>query len=199
MEKAPYTPRPKNVKEFFKAIQRLGVPPKVNNAYLPTIGFKSSNDRYLVGVCKSLGFIDTAGKPTDRWKDFKDEAKAPIVMADAVKTAYADLFGTYPDAQNTDDEKLQNYFASKSGVATSVAKYMVQTFKNLCEFADFKAVMVTEPVSEPTAPAVGKVTEIPLGVKPVTVNINIQLSLPATQDATIYDSLFAALKKHLLS
>lgn len=198
MAKAPYTPSPKNVKEFFKAIQGLGIPPKVNNAYLPTIGFKSSNDRYLVRLSKALGFIDTAGSPTTRWSDFKDKNKARKVMANAIKIAYADLYSTYPDAEKRDNETLENYFASTSGVATSVAKLMVQTFTNLCEFASFEAVAVTEPTPTPSVSTPEQVAEVTTGVKPVTININIQLQLPATEDATIYDSLFSALKKHLL-
>jgi len=164
----------------------------VNEAYLPTIGFKSSNDRYLIKITKSLGFADTAGKPTVRWNDFKDDAKAPKVMADAIKTTYADLYSTYLDAEKRDDETLQNYFASTSGVAKSVAKLMVETFKNLCGFADFEAVAVTEPT-------IKEVAKITTGARPITVNINIQLQLPATEDAAIYDSLFSALKKHLFS
>lgn len=197
MKKAPYTPSPKNVKEFFQKIQSLGVPPKVNVAYLATIGFKSSNDRYLTGVAKSLGFVDTASSPTDRWKDFRDIAKAPKVMADAIKIAYADLFDTYPDAEKRDDQTLQNYFVPKFEVAASVAKLMVQTFKNLCEFADFGAVAVAEPVTQPITPTVEKATEGLPSAKGVTININIQLQLPATEDVSIYNKLFEALKKHL--
>lgn len=152
MAKAPYTPSPKNVKEFFKAIQSLGTPPKVDNSYLPTIGFKSSNDRYLVGVSKFLGFIDNAGVPTPKWDEYRDKNKAGQVMASAIKTAYADLFATHLEAESKDDETLQNYFASKFKVADSVAKFMVQTFKNLCEFADFEAVVVTEPGAKPRYP-----------------------------------------------
>jgi len=197
MEKAPYTPNPKNVKRFFETIQGLGIPTKVHQAYLPSIGFKSANDRYLIGLSKSLGFVDTAGKPTTKWSDFKDKNKAPKVMADAIKTTYADLYSTYPDAEKEGDGTLQNYFASTSKVADSVARFMVQTFKNLCELADFGVVAVEEHITTPTTPAGEKVSEIPPGVKPVTLNINIQLQLPATEDATIYEALFSALKKNL--
>lgn len=197
MEKAPYTPSPKNVKEFFKAIKSLGTPPKVNNSYLPTIGFKSSNDRYLVGVSKFLGFIDNANVPTQKWDAFRDKNKAESVMASAIKTAYDDLFATYHNAESKDDETLRNYFAPKFKVADVVAKRMVQTFKNLCEFADFKAVQVEETATTPAA--LKEAAKIPSGVRPITININIQLSLPATEDATIYESLFSALKKHLFS
>jgi hypothetical protein len=144
-----------------------------------------------------LGFVDTAAKPTTKWRDFKDKHKAPKVMADAVKTAYADLYSTYPDADKKDDDTLQNYFATTSGVANSVARLMVRTFKNLCELADLEAVAEEEDVTTPTAPAGEKAGEIPPGAKPVTLNINIQLQLPATEDATIYEALFSALKKNL--
>ena len=197
MATIPYTPNPKNVKEFFETIQGLGIPPKLNQTYLSTIGFKSSNDRYLIGLSKSLGFVDTAGKPTTKWRDFRYKDKAPKVMADPVKTAYADLYSTYPDADKKEDDTLQNYFARTSGVADSVARLMVRTFKNLCELAAFEAVAEEEHVTTPTAPAGEKVGEMPPGVKPVTLNINIQLQLPATEDATIYEALFSALKKNL--
>jgi hypothetical protein len=197
MAKALYTPSPQNVKKFFETIKGLGIPSKLHQAYLPTIGFGSSNDRYLIGLSKSLGFVDTAGKPTKMWSDFRDKTKAPKVMADAIKIAYADLYSIYPDAEKKDDDTLQNYFASTSRVAESVARLMVRTFKNLCELAGFEAVAVEERVTTPTAPAGEKVSEIPLGMKPITLNINIQLQLPATEDVTIYEALFSALKKNL--
>jgi hypothetical protein len=197
MAKALYTPNPPNVKKFFEKIQVIGIPPKLHQAYLPTIGFKSSNDRYLVGLCKSLGFVDTAGKPTAKWSEYKVKSKAPKVMADAIKTAYADLYNTYPDAEKKDDDTLQDYFASTSGVADSVARLMVRTFKSLCELAGFEAVTVEEHVTTPIAHAGEKVGEVEPGVQPVTLNINIQLQLPATEDATIYEALFSALKKNL--
>jgi len=73
----------------------------------------------------------------------------------------------------------------------------VRTFKNLCELADFGAMAVEGHVATPIARAGEKVSEIPLGTKPVTLNINIQLQLPATEDVTIYEALFSALKKNL--
>jgi len=196
VKKSPYTTNPKNVKQFFEKIQGLGIPSKVNLAYLPTIGFKSSNDRYLVGVSKTLGFTDNAGTPTATWKEYKDKNKAMQVMASAIKTTYDELFGTYPDANEIDSATLENYFSAKWGTSTQVAKLMEQTFKELCSLAVFGA--VPEPVSESTASAVQQVSKTTTGARPVTININIELSLPATENASIYDNLFAALKKHLL-
>jgi hypothetical protein len=197
--KAPYTPSPKNVKDFFEKIRELGVPPKVTLDYLKSIGFKSSNDRYLVAVSKTLGFIDTSNKPTDRWEGFKDKKKAPIIMSEAMKTTYSDLFKTYPDAPAKTEQELVDYFAAKCLVASSVAKYMAQTFKNLCDFADFRA---APEAGAPTPPAAAQTIRTAVETRtgtPATININIQLQLPATEDAKIYESLFKALKDHLFT
>lgn len=198
MEKVPYTTNPANVKRFFQTIQGLGKPNKVNRPYLKNIGFKSSSDNYLPTVSKFLRFVDEDNVPTERWNAYKNKDKAPIVMADAIKSAYDELFGTYPDANKRDSATIQNYFASKYGVSARLAELMEQTFRQLCGLADFGAVPVVERV-DVSAPTLKKVVEIPTGVTPITININIQLSLPATEDAAIYDSLFSALKKHLFS
>jgi hypothetical protein len=198
MEKALYTPNPASVRRFFQVIQDLGTPPKITQKYLPTIGFKSSNDRYLISILKFLGFIDETGVPTTKWNEYKNKSKATSVMALTVKSAYDELFETYPDAEVRGKETVQNFFASKWGASATVSGLMEQTFRQLCGLADFGAAKVTEPEEkgtitkeEPVATRVGAI--------PVTINVNIQLQLPATKDEAIYDSLFSALKKHLLS
>jgi len=90
-------------------------------------------------------------------------------------------------------------------VAESTLGLIVSTFKTLCELADFEATKPAEAVSAEevektpgTPPKRRSSAETASSGVPV-VNINIQLQLPATDDATVYDKLFAALKKHLLS
>ncbi len=199
MEKAPYTPNPVNIKRFLQKMQDWGIPPKLDVAYLKTLGFKSSNDRYIPGILKLLGFLDSNGVPQSIWNDYKDKKKAPAVLASAIRNAYSDLFNRFPDANKADVSTIQNYFSSKFGASGIVARLAEQTFKNLCEMADFEAVPVVEGATPPAIPAIEKVAKTATGSKEVTININIQLQLPATEDATIYDNLFSALKKHLFS
>jgi len=199
MEKAPYAHNPAVVKKFFQTIQDLGKPPKVNPSYLPTIGFKAPSDRDFLRILKFLGFTDKDGLPTGRWTDYKNKDKATQVMALAIKSAYDELFNTYPDAERRDSAPIENYFASKWGVSAQLAKLMEKTFRQLSELADFEAVAVTEPVTRPGITTTKEAIETPPSVRPVTININIQLQLPATEDAAIYDSLFSALKKHFFS
>jgi hypothetical protein len=199
MDKVPYTPNPATIKKFFEAIQDLGTPPKVNQKYLPTIGFKSSNDRYLIGIIKFLGFIDQMNVPTVKWNEYKNKGKATQLMTSTIKSAYKDLFETYPDAEKRDKSTISNFFASKFGASASTSALMEYTFRQLCGLADFGIAEVVEPEEKVTTIRKKEAIITQVGPVPVTINVNIQLQLPATEDAAIYDSLFTALKKHLLS
>lgn len=192
-----------SLKEYLEKVKnkKLGVPDKVNREYLKSIGYRSSNDWYIPRVLKSINFIDKSNAPTQAFKDFRTE-KSKQTMANAIRNTYAELFKIYPKPHKESREKLENFFAEKR---PKLKKYtlglFVDTFKTLCEFADFEAVPVTPKAevkeTEKKLVEVAQVTtRLPTGV---TINLNIQLTLPATEDATVYDKIFKALKDNLLS
>ncbi|HUT32343.1 MAG TPA: DUF5343 domain-containing protein [Planctomycetota bacterium] len=198
----PYTLSPGNVKRFFGQLQEVGKPDKVPMKWIEALGFKSKNDRYLLTIMKSLGFVDNGGVPTERWGAYRNKETAPAVMAVAVREAYRALFATYPEAHQKDTEALRNFFSTHSSVGARVVSLMVNTFKALVELADFDA---AEPAADKVTEGKGvvRVPPAPGSSKQSTgglvVNLNIQLQLPATDDAAIYEKLFEAMKKHLLS
>ena len=57
----PYIPTAPSVKRFLDHIRSAGIPEKVTIKYLEKVGFKSTNDRYLIGILKFIGFIDGVG------------------------------------------------------------------------------------------------------------------------------------------
>ena len=60
----PYVASYKKIPEFFTTIQTAAVPDKVTTRVLAnTFEFKGTNDRPLIGVLRSLGFIDENGVP----------------------------------------------------------------------------------------------------------------------------------------
>ncbi len=198
----PYTPNAASLERFFSEIQTVGKPSKVSFKWLSGIGFKSSNDRYITGILKALGFTDGSSVPTERWQAYRNKQQGRAVMAQALVEAYPALFETYPDAYRKDDEALRNFFGTHTSVGEKAVAYMVRTFKTLTEMADFDSAIPSAPVQVPPVRSdskeIVKQIEIPAG-KDVTINVNIQLQLFATDDASIYDKLFEALKKHVLS
>ena len=92
MAEYPYILVTGKLRNFMKHVQTAGVPSKVTKNYLMTAGFKSSNDQRMLPVLKFIGFLDSAGVPTETYKKFRNKAEAPVVLGNAIREAYADLF-----------------------------------------------------------------------------------------------------------
>ncbi len=207
MSDFPYTPNPANLRRFFEKIPETGIPGKVTLQVLKSLGFKSSNDRSILAALKSLKFVDDSGVPTEAWQRFRHTGQNAAVMASAIRAAYSDLFRTYPDANQKDNEALRNYFSSHSKSGQAVLNLMVRTFKTLCELSDFEAVPAESAEPEEIVEVPGgnvrnsslKTAKLPKYESGLTVNINIALQLQATDDASVYDKFFAAMKKHLIN
>ncbi|AIG98681.1 hypothetical protein AFULGI_00019300 [Archaeoglobus fulgidus DSM 8774] len=168
MAEFPYTTVPGKIKPFFQKIQEAGLPSKVTQKWINSIGFTSSNDPSIIPLLKKLGFIDRSGVPTELWARYRDKDLAPKVMAE--------------------------------GKAENTIEKMIQTFKALCELADFESNSEEYPHNEVVPSREGLTTlmekQTPKGL---TINVNIQLQLPATTDEEVYDKLFRSLKRNLLS
>ena len=199
MAEYPYILNTGSLKSFLESIPKIGIPDKINTNTLPMLGYKSTNDRPIVKILRFVDFIDAKGVPTQNYINFRDTSKAKIVMANAIRKAYSDLFKMYPDAHKKDDETLKNFFRPTTKAGEQVVERMVDTFKALCSFAHFEATAV-----ESKAEEYAKVEKMELKgtqVLPsgITLNLNIQLVLPTTDDASVYDKIFKALKEHILS
>jgi hypothetical protein len=204
MAEYPYLPNTAQFKKLVKRIPSVGVPDKVTTKWLESQGFKSKNDRPIIGILNTLGFLDAGHGPTQRWKDYRDRGKAGIVMATALRETYAELFSMYPDAHRKDDEALLNFFRANTDVGAKVHSLMVRMFKQLVELAEFNdgAEQVQEHRQAPEASSSGpELQQVRSDSKNhgFALNLNMELHLPATDDAKVYDELFAALKKHILN
>jgi len=194
MVEYPYVLVLKKLRDFMKHIQTAGVPPKVTLSYIKAAGFKSSNDERIPVVLRFIGFIDSAGTPTEAYKKYRNKAKAPVVLGGAIREAYAELFKMYPDAHQKDSEALRNFFSGYTTAGERVLSAIVSTFQTLCAEAKFdiqEGVIEQAEVPTPPAPAVSKT----LGIQSLT--INLQISLPETTNSTVYEEIFKAMKTYL--
>jgi hypothetical protein len=205
MSDFPYVVNANTLKVFLQKIPTIGKPEKLTVEVLASLGFKSSNDRRIGPVLKFLGFVSSDGSPTEQWVAYRDKSKSGAVLAGCIKAAYADLFTVYPDAQNKDVEALRNFFSTHTTGGESVLRFTVGTFRGLCELADFGAqpIVITAPSSAPVPTGQGTWgIGAPVQTAPTkqgfVINLNIELQLPATNDASIYDKIFESLRKHLL-
>jgi len=202
----PYTYALKtgSLKEYLHKVKskELSIPDKINREYLRSIGYTSSNDFPIIRVLQSIGFIDQSDVPTQNIKDFRTE-KSGKVMSDALRKTYEDLFKIYPEPSKRTREELENFFAQrKADITKFTLGLYVDTFKVLCEFADFgiapeEKEETREAVKEETIGKKGQlVPQVPEGL---AINLNIQITLPVTDNAEVYDKIFEALKKHIFT
>lgn len=198
---------------LFDKIHDVGTPTtKVTQTWLGQVGFSSSNDRRLLVVLKQIGFLDGSNMPTDVWKRYRSATAADRkkVLAQAIREGYKGLYDMYPSAQACSDNELESFFRVHVNAGSQVLAKTIQTFKALAAIADFDG---GGAALSPSAPSPSKkdipASEVPAHLPTVTtgvgkgtdmsVVINIQLAVPETKDAKVYDAFFESLKKHLLS
>src|SRR5258708_39891530 len=89
---ASYLVTTRNLEPFFNSLITAKAPETFTQRFLESLEFKSTNDRLYIGLLKSLGFLDSNGKPTERYFRFLDQSRSKRVLAEAVQEAYSDLF-----------------------------------------------------------------------------------------------------------
>jgi Family of unknown function (DUF5343) len=204
-QKYPYTTVPSKLRTLLQRAPNMGRPDKVTVAWLKQASFTSSNDPSMIPVLKFIGILQPDGRPSELW----DAVRAPsqerrAQLADAIRRAYADLFALYPDAHRKDGEALRNFFRAQTSGGEQVQRLLVQTFQALTEFADFDAEVPEEAItgdggSRPTAAArQARRERVGTDIPGLTLNVNLQLQLPATSDGDVYEKLFGAMRKHLM-
>ena len=196
----------KNLKAILTAIQNAQAPKKFTTRFLASLGFTSVNDRLVIGVLKSLGFLNPDGAPTKRYYEFLDQTQAKRVLADGVRDTYADLFQINKRAHELTNTEIRNKLKTltQGQVSDAVLDKMAGTFKALAQQADFT-------VPRPSTEERGEPEEKPIKLEkaddgaPQRARVelgglvyNIQLILPADRDQAVYDALFRSLKEHLL-
>lgn len=199
-----YLTSTKNLSEILKAIQGAQAPPRFTQKFLESLGFTSNADRLVINVLKSLGFLSDTGEPLARYHEFLDPTQSKRVLADGIRSAYADLFQINVNAQSMSRAEVKNKMKtlSQGQYGDSVLDKMASTFKALSQQADFSATTHTpqrepdleeepEPMErrEPVAAAQA------LPFAGLVYNINIHL--PESRDPAVYDALFRSLKEHL--
>lgn len=199
----------KNLEAFLNSLINAQAPQKFSNKFLEQLEFTSTNDRLFIGMLKFLGFLDSNGVPQDNYFRFLDQTQSKQVLAEAIKTAYADLFAVNVKAYEMSVNDVKNKFKTltQGTKSETVIQFMANTFVALCKYADFTKQQVSELAtlkkSEPNENQEyndpHKMTHELINKKITTeMHYNIQIHLPETRDITVYDAIFKSLKEHLI-
>ncbi len=216
----PYIQTTGRMKDFFTKIPSVAAPDRVTINWLSSVGFKSKNDRPMIGVLEFIGFT-ASKKPTDRWTAFRDNSQSARVMAEGIIQGYADLFGTFPDAYNRNEKDLRNFFTTMTPSAgEQVIRKTVNTFRALCTLADFSQIGADDnskiqKVAKPRVKskttknsASSKMPEsgqaLVAASQPIatpspspSLHIDIQIHISSDADAAQIDQIFKSMATHI--
>jgi hypothetical protein len=203
----------KNAQAFFNAIQTARAPERFTTKFLKDLDFASSNDRLYIGILKGIGFLDENGVPTQRYYAFLDHSQSRRVLAEAIRSAYDDLFGLNRSAQTMTADEVKGKFRSltQGQKSENVINLMANTFETLCGLADWSeserevSTGAEQPVPSTQEPPKAAEVKPPSEQVPtpaprsrhLDLVYNIQIILPESRDEAVYDAIFTSLRRHL--
>jgi hypothetical protein len=219
----PYSTATGTIPKILSKIQNVGQPSKVDNKWMSSIGFTKTSEQRIIPILKFLGLIDKSGAPNGSWTKFRSNKTGKAELGKSIKEAYHELYAIYPDAHTLDKDELNHFFSTRTTAGPLALNHTINTFKNLANYAEFddeknEPEVIQEKTDSNELDSPVKSENLKAEKNPeetnftnqlskqfkesksgLTVNLNIQLSVPETTDEKVYDKFFESLKKHLLS
>ena len=209
-----YLTSSKNLSGILNSIVGAQAPEKFTTRFLESLDYKGSADRLVIGLLKSLKFLEDDGRPTKRYYEYLDQTQSTAVLAEAIREAYTDLFQVNKNAHAMSKADVVNKFKtlSQGQYSESVLGKMGTTFTSLCALADFSSASPAKSESQSNdtdqeensddknageESAGNKGNDPKKGLSIGGLVYNIQLILPESRDPKVYDALFESMKKHL--
>ena len=199
------------------------IPSSITDSYLASIlGVSELSAKVnIFAPLKKIGFIGDGNKAnSDMIVEFRDDNKYPELCKKLIQLIYPDeLIDAFPDS-SSDKSKIQNWFMT-TGVGQAAAKRAASFYYELLDANPNREVKKMKnstskidkaKKTEKSTKAYPKDTmenqkESPFSnlnrrfdtKSNMTINLNIQLTVPETTDEEVYNKFFEAMKKHLLS
>jgi len=184
-------------------------PEKFTIEHLKSIGFTSSADRGFIPLLKDLGFLTSDGAPTPRYNAYRDRSRSKLVLGEALRDAYEDVFHIREFPTESDRAAIEGLFKSKQNSTDRVSQLQAMTFLALLKNADVTTSAASQSslqasdlaaVGLPTVSA--DAAEFDSGDKrriSTELHYTIQIHLPATKDIEVLHAIFRSLRENLLS
>lgn len=207
MASLPYITSPGNIDKALNGIKSAAVPERVSQDFVKTIlKIPGGSGDQMTSFLKKLGLANNDGSPSDTYKKFRNPASSGAAIATAIRTAYAPLYVRNEFMHELDDNALLGLAVEETGEAhdSNPVKLTVSCIKHLKTFADFKTdpthgvpniIKADEKPPPDVPPPSGQMTTRQVEFK---LGYTINLNLPATSDAAVFDAIFKSLKENLL-
>lgn len=204
----PYCDRPGALRRFLGEVPRRPRPLKVNGEYLSGLRMGGSANATLVRVLKTLGFVNEHNQPTELYAGFMHAGTGPAIMAKQVRATYPQLFAAHHRPDREPNDSLRNLFNIHSGGAERTIELQIQTFRALCENANFDStgMLVSAPVSGVIATrqgsdgangAASNRVAVDVSTNAFPVHIDLHIHLPPGKSARDYQYIIQDIARYL--
>ncbi len=198
MAEYPYATRPVDVTRLLKLIPTMQAPAgKVDASYIKSLGFTPASSDRLLDILKALGFLNERNEATEIWKTYSVDESRGLVLASAIKSAYANLFKMVFCPYLESDDVILDFFEREGIKRSSKDKsLMLETFRHLSELADFQDIMCEEGTSPSTSHAEqGNTPNIKVNPN---LQLNLEIHIAADTPEEKIESIFKNMRKYLL-
>lgn len=194
----PYMISNNKIAPIINKIQQAARPAKFTQEVLKNLGFTSTNDRAFIPLAKRLGFLADDGTPTALYDQLKDKTTTKTILASQIKALYSELYAINVEIHKAPEAEIKGAISRVTGKDEDGVNRIYNTFKTLCNNADFSGNVAVEETVKEDFPE----NDVPLTSSlPITTpqfHYNIQIHLPATTDISVYNAIFKSLKDNLL-
>ena len=212
--KLPYMLSTGLIPKILEKIQDAKRPERFTQDFLGTkLGQSGGSARSIIPLLKRMGFLGSDGVPTTLYDQFRNPETQGYAVSQGMKQAFSELFDRNEYAHELTNEKLKGLVVEITGDAKDARNTtaIVATFHALRESADFEgespnnSSVGTE--LEPQVSSRSSAGESDHHIKPPTtsqknfdlrVGYTINLNLPETNDPTVFNAIFKALRANLL-
>lgn len=193
----PYTTRPGSLRRFLTEVPNRPRPTRINKDLLASWGLRSNEDYSIVRVLKAVGLVNDNNEPSDNYTAFMRAGTGPAVLAALIRRIYAPLFEASHQPHRETTESLQNLFNIHSGGAT--IELQIQTFRALCDFANFEAQSTADEAAAPASSGVSRAGQesstLREGGPPIHIDLHIHL--PPGKSSRDYQYIIQDIAKYL--
>jgi hypothetical protein len=210
VEKLPYMAQPGVIPKILTKISEAKRPERFTQDFLATkLGFPGGNQLAFLPMLKRMKFLEQDGTPTKLYDQYRNDDTRARALAAGIKNAYSAVFERNEYAYSLTREKFSSLSTEMTGLAkdSAVGKLIVSTFFTLKDGADFEGDL-SDDGSKTTQVVVAKepldnASEQKRHVTPpetveFKVGYTINLNLPETTNADVFNAIFKSLKEHLL-
>ena len=174
-------------------------PAKIDQTLLKSWGFTDSNDYSMIRVLKAVGLVGADNTPSPDYIAFMHKGTGPTHLAHKIRQLYPALFNASHNPHKEPNDALENLFNIHSGGGSATMALQIQSFKALCDHADF---------SGNAAPSAAAFTGISGGAKKFavtggaasgtpTIHIDLHIHLPGNKTRRDYEYMFEDIARYI--